>query len=1410
MMTEIPTTSNNTIIEDFEATEYFPDDFCWDELDKIEQNAYAASSNPSPASGHDDGLKDLQEPCAKSQTAPFFTSHNVQDFDLDSDDEMDLDLDEEEDAPASKLGASMGTWFKKPKRMPDWLYRYFGDTIAPLIIVKNGRQLQKPPPMCESHARLHSPPSFWIHQPEPAILLARHHYDPSALFRPRVFLWLPHFYVTKLCCPRCHKTLEKNGALAPRRITDICDSFYIVTWGYYCRQGCKTFFAGWNKELMATLPLYLRHAFPAILSPKGGVSREVELQLCVGNQHKMGPCGVRSLLFEMHTHRFNIIQLQYLEAIFELVRGRQDMEDYQSTLHEFVSEKFPSIGNFSDPQGYAGYVPSESYLAAVMNRAIERDESDANQHTTCLAPDQLAIDDSHKVNKHIARLDGVPSHEERVGPLSGIADSVKRYGFSDPPIVFSDDPVKDKQMIYTAFPSLAKGLTPVAAAYGLRPIELPMNVRVTVLDSIDLVEANFASLMSPLDLDPGARLFASLDAEWNISRRVGVSIIQIAPHINPGSIFIVPVHKFTRLPTSLLRFLLSPQVVKIGSNIKGDFTRIKKQFNELVDQTSFTIIELKEYCIQHGVIDSGVSGSLDTLVEKAMGMYLSKDTSLRKSEAWEKKVLDDDHKRYAALDAYASRLVFEKASSLPARRTVSYETPPGTRVCLLMQEGGEVVAYGKVAAEQPTSLGNVRVKTPNKNRLVVDINSLLNPSSAALLHHLPRSSQSSTKSGCLTLGQLCAASLSAPAFQIVSPVTLLIFDDRPHKLNPSTSASSTVPPNWRGVIDPVLLNDIPPSLNSNNFEDDEDEHEHQDDLLTDRDFDDADTVKIDMLEAYSKTFPNAQEGNSSSLTPPPLTDSITILDKLVNSAPTVPEEYQRIKKDLFHVFHSIPMSVNHGARLLFLRALRDHLMRWDPDVRAVVDKTCRRVFNLTFDQMLKRNPRWIAERTPRHVPRPSVLVPALKHVFDTFGNALDAKTQQPLFNKVAWKKSEAIIELAQQGFLSDMEGIPMYEKSGVDKLGLQKYRSLRGTNNVEGGPHGDIYRKFGALHAGPRLTVNSLQDHRTWYNLQAFAKHLYGVNWDYHHGLGLINRTAFLLNYLADLIDGARSYSQWINGDLYERTTEQFGICPVPESLRIQLGMESYSEAVIAKYNLNKKLNTSDDWLRRRQGLALPALPPTTLEARKYFFSKVPSFTDRATAEGKSRIDWVAFAVEWNRTADGEERVYITADVLAAYAKTWENSNNIRASQELISKKLEGIQKSTEIMAAPCIPFPSFMTTNPVSIQPSQGLNELSPDPVDQSAAPPSLTVALSVSSTALPIRKSFQALSGSVVPLMGDKRTSCRNAIQTNQQTKTTSERRPVGALEVQLWFGFGGLIPKDKFGTGADNDAVVRQTDR
>ena len=83
-----------------------------------------------------------------------------------------------------------------------------------------------------------------------------------------------------------------------------------------------------------------------------------------------------------------------------------------------------------------------------------------------------------------------------------------------------------------------------------------------------------------------------------------------------------------------------------------------------------------------------------------------------------------------------------------------------------------------------------------------------------------------------------------------------------------------------------------------------------------------------------------------------------------------------------------------------------------------------------------------------------------------------------------------------------------------------------------------------------------------------------------------------MLNYLSDIVDGAQSYADWVNGDLYERTEEQFGICTLPgmsesvlesfitdlntvEALQTRLAMQPYNDHTAAVF----QISPTDDWL---------------------------------------------------------------------------------------------------------------------------------------------------------------------------------------------------------------------------------------
>jgi hypothetical protein len=129
---------------------------------------------------------------------------------------------------------------------------------------------------------------------------------------------------------------------------------------------------------------------------------------------------------------------------------------------------------------------------------------------------------------------------------------------------------QDKQLLYAAFPSLSKGLTPMAAAHGLKALDLSQSWRVQCLGTANLVDAALSSLMEPLDNDPNQFLCVSMDAEWNVSRTMGVSIIQIAPHTEQNSVFIIPV-SFISLPYAYLYLntAIGPQIPRPTSYISA-------------------------------------------------------------------------------------------------------------------------------------------------------------------------------------------------------------------------------------------------------------------------------------------------------------------------------------------------------------------------------------------------------------------------------------------------------------------------------------------------------------------------------------------------------------------------------------------------------------------------------------------------------------------------------------------------------------------------------------------------------------------------------------------------------------------------------------------------------------------------
>jgi hypothetical protein len=185
--------------------------------------------------------------------------------------------------------------------------------------------------------------------------------------------------------------------------------------------------------------------------------------------------------------------------------------------------------------------------------------------------------------------------------------------------------------------------------------------------------------------------------------------------------------------------------------------------------------------------------------------------------------------------------------------------------------------------------------------------------------------------------------------------------------------------------------------------------------------------------------------------------------------------HSRVLGDAFHYTHRIYLPKGHGIRKTFVALFAATLLR--PvmnDVRKVIEVL--KAQGRTWSETVKYNKRWLWKRVRRRTPDKDTLTRDLKALFTKYGPMKDARSGDTIFNKAAWKEVKGILSEAEAGLISDPDDTSFYYIMGTDKHGLTVYHNKRGTNDLEGGVHHDIRRKFGPFAAGPRLGRGLLQN----------------------------------------------------------------------------------------------------------------------------------------------------------------------------------------------------------------------------------------------------------------------------------------------------------------------------------------------
>lgn len=111
---------------------------------------------------------------------------------------------------------------------------------------------------------------------------------------------------------------------------------------------------------------------------------------------------------------------------------------------------------------------------------------------------------------------------------------------------------------------------------------------------------------------------------------------------------------------------------------------------------------------------------------------------------------------------------------------------------------------------------------------------------------------------------------------------------------------------------------------------------------------------------------------------------------------------------------------------------------------------------------------------------PAVMKPSLEKLIVSFSSSafIDPKSKKPLLSSDAKKEMKALLKHVDQGCLMDDPEISLYFKNGVCKAGmyegLQRYRCIRGTSDVEGAVHSKLIRSLSGFSYGAEFMMAHL------------------------------------------------------------------------------------------------------------------------------------------------------------------------------------------------------------------------------------------------------------------------------------------------------------------------------------------------
>ncbi|KAJ6448574.1 hypothetical protein C8R45DRAFT_1132891 [Mycena sanguinolenta] len=1109
------------------------------------------------------------------------------------------------------------TQVPKRKPFPEWLKKHLKKFLDELKYDLENTTQKK--------SRHYLAGTFWLPRNAVWFSLGGLNVKPTDLFLPDFFLWDPLDLVGSnlgVRCPDCNNHhLTRNGVVKrPRRVVDIDNCFWIIGWTYACKKrdsGCGARFRSWDQRILERLPLQLAAEFPAHLTWRSGLSTRAFGVVRSCFQHGMGAEEVADLFRMQHLRRYDEIRLQYLRTKVT------QMKLPGKTYEPFLPFEDRSVS------GFHGFTPSGQWLRDIYDGFIESYRDVLNQHTAMQSARICAIDHSHKLAKHVFKVDGVPiftalltvtnekgeikvcvfvatkSHSQYEDALRRLADDLTIYGHELPEL----------------FPVLLEKVSPVE-----KHSQLPLFVdpdcvaRPSTLDDTTAINNVMRSILDDLLHVNGNYLVVGFGSEWNIditshgrlAQQGPPAVLQIAYKNNVHVLQIGEMLKRQALPFELLNLLREPRIIKAGRSVNADLCRLATACGQ--PPGSFTgSLELGNFAKDRFLI-AKANMSLVDLVASVLGQRFPQHYSERISSNWSDSDLTTIQQQYAARDAYAALVLYRKINETPLPVTMDPHTPCGASVLLLTDDNKKVAARGVISPAAALEMFNGANLTPT--RTVITVREILIP--GAII------GQNDKKKSLTAHGN--------PPFDILA-----------HR-----SHVRVLPGSNRNSVSPCITSQLPsiPNLHPPESSQPTIEDPLSDLVSLAEDLDAADDgdeiADPSRTQTTSNSDPSSAAEGASVLGEIPFAVLATYA-LLVRS---------RVLKDVFHVFNMIYISRTHGLRVPFSRALRDALLIPHPADKAQIEAYLK-TKNVTWQDMLRFHPKW---RHCRHtIPPPEDLYPLVHSVFMAWGPLKDSRTGLPLFNSAAWKVAKNILELIQNGFVSDPPNVQLYYCIGFDEKagGLPIYRCVRGTNMVEGGVHTHLLAKLPSHAASVRHMVACLLDFVLRHNLHVGHFNSTGKKYIGHDSIWLSNSIQELEIALAEAYNLPPTSLAWVNGNLYQKTEQSVGIIKIPQSVCEPVQIQPYNDEV------DSKRTQKQQYLARMQGTRKPVLPVHTV-AEKMLFNHLMQ-TSPAFQSCKTAIYSAATAI-WNREAESKPEIfYKLEEQLTSYLNgNYKDSANVR------------------------------------------------------------------------------------------------------------------------------------------------------